>query len=311
MWAHIPTSVSPQVAECSTSELTSEAAERLAPSCMWSGSHRRSQYLQREWSKVAYSRHLFGPTCEPSIVQGGVEKWMDSLAAIRASRSRTRGSEPAKISKGLGTTIRATYGQRSSSSSRPTGQDGASSRMWEHIFGSDTSISSSLPLSDLVSTSKSRSVKRLTLARLTGESGCSSSRWIVPYESRQDVIAKKVEQILWFTPTAQFENLRARQWEDAERSVSEAEQVMDGMPEEEVAADHMKARKKIRLGRSQATTLGSFSDQIGLHAQKMQEAGLSIYQGIQPTDLLPSIRIAETLMGWPAGWASEDKTPFD
>lgn len=319
MWIHIPTSVSPAVAACSTSELTSEAAATLARSVMWNGSLRRSPYLQRAWQTDLYSRHLYGPTCDPSTVADGVDSWMASLAAIRASRSRAQASPAAVISNGLGMTIHATYGQRSSGSSTTPDQAGAFSKMWELTFASGTSTLSARHLSDVATASRNRSSRRLTLARHTAANGCSSSPWIVPYESRSDQEGRRLDQIIWLTPSAQFENKRARQYQPQDSATDgESTPIMAGMPDLEIRRSANKHRDKIVLGTGPNTRTpggsgvlsnGNLNDQIGLHVRKMQAAGLSAYAGTPVDRLMLSMSMMETLMGWPVGWVSEERMP--
>ena len=90
-WLHIPTSALPRESAGSTSELSSAQADALARSAMWRSKHRPPQYWQRAWQKEPCLKHLSGPTCTPSTAQRGVDSWMESLRATRASRSAQPG----------------------------------------------------------------------------------------------------------------------------------------------------------------------------------------------------------------------------
>lgn len=187
-------------------------------------------------------------------------------------------------------------------------------------------MSSALPLKEEITGSRNRSSKRLTLARLTLESGCSSSPWIVPFELRQDQLAKRAQQILWITPGASFENTLARRYYTAEELAAEEPDdpdagmrvMMPGMPDAEIDPSTTANRDKIKFGAGPksrggpgATSAGGLKDQIGLHVSKMQQAGIAAYAGAPISSLMMSIRMMETLMGWPAGWASEERMPSE
>ena len=85
MWLHIPTCLLPPEWEGLTSELTGEAAERLAQSATWRSKPRPARYWKRAWRKERYLQRLSGVTCEPSMATRGVEKWLASLEDIPAN----------------------------------------------------------------------------------------------------------------------------------------------------------------------------------------------------------------------------------
>jgi len=75
----------------STSDLTSPQAESLARSVSWRGKLMRPQFWSRAWRTYPWLRLLSGATSPLSTVQSGVESWILSLRATRASRSPSPG----------------------------------------------------------------------------------------------------------------------------------------------------------------------------------------------------------------------------
>lgn len=65
----------------------------------------RLLYWQRAWLRGGWIRRLSGLTCEPSTLEAGVDSWMASLRASRASRSAKLGAAPGVTTHaGSGTT---------------------------------------------------------------------------------------------------------------------------------------------------------------------------------------------------------------
>lgn len=88
MWLYIPTastsSASAPAAEASISASSSQC-QALAASCSWRGKLSRQANWSARYSKVSWLRPLFGAMLPPSTAARGVESWMASLAASRAS----------------------------------------------------------------------------------------------------------------------------------------------------------------------------------------------------------------------------------
>ena len=175
-WVHIPSNITSalhQESEGSTSELNLEAMEVLSQSAMLKSKHRQLQYWQHVWQTEPYLKLLSGMTCTPSMVQHGVDSWMESLADIRANRSVVQEEE--KDSK-----IQKTSGQESNNSSLKSDQDGVSLRMWKDIFDSAISIQSNQDLEGLAIELKNKSVQRLISEHLINEGDFLFSLWPTP-----------------------------------------------------------------------------------------------------------------------------------
>ena len=89
MWIVPPSTCSPcaPATADSTSPLTSQQAALLAQSVTWNGKQPQPASLRRQWKPGHWITRLSGATCEPSTLARGVESWISSLAATRASRS--------------------------------------------------------------------------------------------------------------------------------------------------------------------------------------------------------------------------------
>ena len=135
-WLYVPgtTSAFAPEEEGSTSELTSEQAERLAQSVSWKTKQRPARSWSTTWKRGGFIRLLSGVTCEPSTLERGVVAFRDSLVATRASRSRTQASASAP-------TIPATSGPSSLPGFESSNQTGASSRTSALICDSDSTKS--------------------------------------------------------------------------------------------------------------------------------------------------------------------------
>lgn len=89
MWLYLPPSCrSAPAAEDSTSgsDLLFQMLERSAT---WKTKSRPAASWRRVWKTAGWTTRLFGLTYEPSMAQRGVESWISSLLATRASRSAT------------------------------------------------------------------------------------------------------------------------------------------------------------------------------------------------------------------------------
>lgn len=176
MWLILPpstSSLSAPASEDSTSDLTLQQAERAASSAGLSGTPRPAKSWRRAWRTRPSLRSLSGLTCEPSTADAGVDAWISSLRATRASRSVT-------LADALDRTILATFGRTSLASLARLNPASCSSRT-----SPDTSLSGSMlfaPISDASATELRRDCsRRQRLARRTGGSGCSS--WASPRTS--------------------------------------------------------------------------------------------------------------------------------
>ncbi len=100
--------------EGSSSE-SSSRVHRFESSLMWRGTPMLPASWRREWRRGAWIQHLSGLTFEPSTVERGVESWISSLRASRASHSPSPVNSATK-------TMRGTSGRTSPVSSQSASQ---------------------------------------------------------------------------------------------------------------------------------------------------------------------------------------------
>lgn len=172
MWLIAPPSTSSPSApasEVSTWELSLPLAQRLASCATLSGKHSPPRSWQRAWKSKPWLRRLSGVTCEPSTAARGVDAWISSLAATRASRS----APPAVV---VARVIRDTFGQTSLASLRKLNPASCSLRtsLATSLWDSPTSDAS---LRDWGIELRRDCLRRRKLARRIGGSDCSSSAW--------------------------------------------------------------------------------------------------------------------------------------
>ena len=88
MWIYVPSisSLSVQVPEDWTSECE-QRAQMLAPSVTLKSKPTHVRSLKRAWQTKPWMKRLFSRICDPSMAGRGVESWIASLAATRASHS--------------------------------------------------------------------------------------------------------------------------------------------------------------------------------------------------------------------------------
>lgn len=163
-----------------SSELSWPSEMPIGLSLQWNG-----KPLQlRSWLRVSkmgvFRRFLSGIALSPLTADRGVAWWISSLAATRASRSRSPESAGALTTPG-------TSGLTSLGSSERFSQNGASLRTWQDTFGLDTSTLLSPTLNALVTELRRASSRRRTLARRTDGNGSSSlPRWATPRTGGRD-----------------------------------------------------------------------------------------------------------------------------
>ncbi len=98
-WLYVPSACVPAT-EDSTSESGSAPAERLARSATWRKKPHLQPFWQRVWRTVPWMKRLCGLTCAPSTLKRGVERWISSLRASRASHSASRAGNEAETTSG-------------------------------------------------------------------------------------------------------------------------------------------------------------------------------------------------------------------
>lgn len=88
MWLVLPPTICSQSVQASEglTSLSQSQSEMLAQSVTSRGKPKPPQTWQRAWKTGRYMRRLSGLTCPPSTANLGVEQWIASLVATRASQ---------------------------------------------------------------------------------------------------------------------------------------------------------------------------------------------------------------------------------
>ena len=88
MWLILPPTTSSQSVQASEglTSLSQSQSETLAQSVTSRGKPKPQQSWRRAWKKDRYMKRLSGLTCPPSTANLGVEQWIASLVATRASQ---------------------------------------------------------------------------------------------------------------------------------------------------------------------------------------------------------------------------------
>ncbi len=93
MWLHIPSTCSPCSPEPEDSTSESDSLyQTLERSATWRGKSTPARFWRRACKTARWMRLLSGPTSAPSTAARGVEQWISSLQALRASRTPSPGS---------------------------------------------------------------------------------------------------------------------------------------------------------------------------------------------------------------------------
>ena len=100
MWLHLPNECFPSAQDTGELNLDSEALSLLAQSATWKTKSVSQASWRRAWKTAPSIRHLSGLTSPPSILSRGVERWIASLGASRASRSRSRDNSAGPTTNG-------------------------------------------------------------------------------------------------------------------------------------------------------------------------------------------------------------------
>lgn len=137
MWAYIPSTCfqhAPELADSTSASVW--RSEMLASSAALNTKHTQSKSWLRAWKRDSWMQRLYGRIYEPSTASLGVDSWICSLAATRASHS-------APLASALGLMIRVTSGPSTTGLLMRYSRRDASSKMSQLTFLSATSTSSS------------------------------------------------------------------------------------------------------------------------------------------------------------------------
>lgn len=163
-WLYVPESVAWRWESASPWETPT------APSVMWRGKPMQPRSWRRAWERHSWLRLLSGTTLSPSTADAGVDAWISSQRATRASRSLMQES-------GLASVTTATSGPTSSASGKSAEQLGFFARTSPAILRSD-SMRSAATFRAWGRELRQAYSARLKSAPRTAESGCSfSHRW--------------------------------------------------------------------------------------------------------------------------------------
>ena len=185
MWINVPSTTSPCVQAGPDWTLAwSWLWDALEQSVGSNGKRSPASTWRRLWKRAAWLKRLCGRICEPSMAVLGVESWIASLRATRASRS----ASPANV---VDKTIRDTFGPRSIESLAKLNHQSYFSKTCPATSASDLQRSPQT-LKAWVTRLRRDCSQRRKSAQATSESGCSSSLWRSPTSQQPGVDVNKL-----------------------------------------------------------------------------------------------------------------------
>ncbi len=172
MWIYVPPSMSSHSAQgqAGLSLVSNWQSQTLERSATLRGKHLPARSWSRACKTKSWIRRLYGRMLPPSTAASGVESWIASLAATRASHSAPWTSSSQRTTQG-------TSGPTSQGSSENPSQDGSSSRT-SQTTSTRGSTSSPETCEQWVSRLKQASSARTKWALRT--TGGASSYWGTP-----------------------------------------------------------------------------------------------------------------------------------
>jgi len=185
VWINVPSTISPCVqAEPDSTSAWSWLWEAFARSAGSNGKPSPASTWRRLWKRAAWFRLLCGRICEPSTAALGVESWIASLRATRASRS----ASPASV---VDRTILDTYGPTCVESLAKWNRQSCFSKTCPATSAPD-SPRSPRTLKAWATRLRQDCSRRRKSAQATGASGCSSSLWRSPTSYQPGVDVNKL-----------------------------------------------------------------------------------------------------------------------
>lgn len=115
-WLHLPSTCLPSAPDTAASSLECpvQPGDVLTRSATWKGKPRQLRFWSIKWRVAPWLRRLSGVTLQPSTAARGVESWISSLRAIRASQNLQPENEPVPMmSAGSGRRSRASSAKSS------------------------------------------------------------------------------------------------------------------------------------------------------------------------------------------------------
>lgn len=210
MWIYVPPTYCPSAPE--EADSTSACTWRcrmLESSVMWKTKPSPARRWLQRWKRASWIRRLFGRICEPSTAIHGVESWIASLAATRASRSPYPDEKKENMTQG-------TCGHVSLGLSEKLTPRSSSLRTSLTTFGSDMKLSGE-SYKKLVIWLNRESLARRKWVQRTLENDCSSSDVSLntPTEkcaiSYVDDTGKPKQATEWLTPSVEDAKLGSRE----------------------------------------------------------------------------------------------------
>jgi len=185
------------------SDSTSPSETPTGAPLLWRGKPMLLRSWLRAWKTAPWTRLLSGTTLPPSTADRGVESWISSLAATRASRSHS----PASVLERM---TRDTSGRTSSASCARSSQQSLFSRTSPAIYRSDSMRSAKAFRAWAIGLRREYSARRKSALRIGGN-GCSSWPTATTMDTmdaaRQGIVGNHnlslpVAASGWATPTA-------------------------------------------------------------------------------------------------------------
>jgi hypothetical protein len=187
-WLYLPEAVTPSSASLSAPEQAGSTSDSpshapgIALCVTSSGKVTLRPFSWRGWKTRPWIKHLSGTTLPPSMAVRGVERWISSLAAIRASLFPSRASA-------RGRRIPAIYGHTSPGSFSSVNQNGC---FWKTspIISTSVIARSEASWKTWATALRKDCLRRQKSARRINASGCSSSldetNWPTPRASANE-----------------------------------------------------------------------------------------------------------------------------
>lgn len=207
MWIHVPTTFLPSAQESGALSSGSESPDQVLAQSVWSrGKPTQPRFWRRVWKTGRFTRLRYGATLPPSTLSRGVESWIASLRATRASPTATPERSAAPTTPdGFSTTF--------SGSSRACGLRVYSART-SRGTPTDRSATSRRHWSEWVTALRQEYSQRKRYVSITDENDFSSwptaaaqkgsseaTMYRADGKSRGDILSYAAE-LFWPTPTA-------------------------------------------------------------------------------------------------------------
>lgn len=293
MWLYLPTSCRSALAAGVWTSGSDSLYQALEQSCMWRTKSRPAASWSRIWKRNDWTQRLFGQTYSPSTASRGVESWIGSLAATRASRSVTQASD-------LEPMTHATSGLTSPESSQMSLPGFASSRTSVLICDLD-SVKSPETFKAWATRLRQHCLQRRKSVLLTAGNDCSSLPWQTPNAAAEapnlgsnikrgpkSLLAQA--QAAWPTATSNMHTGAGTQGRNG------------GMNLQTATAQWATPTSRDWKDGSDPSSAVATNSLLGRQAPRTQMHGDECSQSGQTSRRRLNYRFVTWLMGWPEGW---------